>query len=396
MANAFSRTTRSLRSHTSRVALLMWAAVVALIGAWLAWFMLVNVPIYEVSQTARLEVERAARPVTTPIAGKIVRSALRLGMPVTAGDILVEFDAQGERLQLAEERARIDAIPPQLQALQTQIIDAEQAITLATKASEQAIAHARQKHQQALTGAEFEQDNLRRLKKLHASGRVTVIDMLRAQSDADQARSAAAALAAEIDRLRSAASSQRHQQRAGTQALRREMIELEGQMALSEATIARLQAAIDKHIVRAPIDGEVGAVAALDVGAFVTTGGVLASIIPTGTLKVVADYAPARVLGRVHYGQPALMRLDGFPWAQYGGVHATVDRVATEINNGLVRVEFAIDDRADSAFILQHGLTGSVEIKVEDITPAMLVLRASGQMISRPAAPTAVVTASIR
>lgn len=82
MANPFSRTSRSLASETSRCALLVWGLILVMLGAWLAWFLLVKVTVYEVSGAARLEVERAAHPVATPIAGKIVSTSLRLGKRV--------------------------------------------------------------------------------------------------------------------------------------------------------------------------------------------------------------------------------------------------------------------------------------------------------------------------
>ena len=58
MANPFSRTTRSLTSDTSRYAFLIWGTVLAMLGAWLAWFSLTAVTVYEVSQSAQVQVER--------------------------------------------------------------------------------------------------------------------------------------------------------------------------------------------------------------------------------------------------------------------------------------------------------------------------------------------------
>ncbi|HZC01505.1 MAG TPA: hypothetical protein VE844_09130, partial [Gammaproteobacteria bacterium] len=93
----------------------------------------------------------------------------------------------------------------------------------------------------------------------------------------------------------------------------------------------------------------------------------------------------ARVLGRVHPEQTARMRLDGFPWAQYGSIVVKVDRVAREIRNGRVRVEFLPNSPDDSSLLLQHGLPGSVEVEIEQTTPAVLALRAAGQNLTRPA-----------
>jgi membrane fusion protein (multidrug efflux system) len=81
------------------------------------------------------------------------------------------------------------------------------------------------------------------------------------------------------------------------------------------------------------------------------------------------------------------MRLDGFPWAQYGSVEAKVVRVAGEIRDNALRVELVLqanqaNNAASNAYV-QHGLSGTVEIGTERLAPAVLVLRAAGQMVSR-------------
>ena len=77
-------------------------------------------------------------------------------------------------------------------------------------------------------------------------------------------------------------------------------------------------------------------------------------------------------------GQPARLRLDGFPWAQYGSLAATVTSVATEARDGVIRVELQLPPETPTAIPLQHGLPGTVEVEVERISPATLVLRAVG------------------
>ena len=74
------------------------------------------------------------------------------------------------------------------------------------------------------------------------------------------------------------------------------------------------------------------------------------------------------------------MRLDGFPWAEYGTVAARVSRVATEIRDQRVRVEFTPEPSALARTYLQHGLPGAIEVGVGQASPATLVLRAVGQL----------------
>jgi membrane fusion protein (multidrug efflux system) len=78
------------------------------------------------------------------------------------------------------------------------------------------------------------------------------------------------------------------------------------------------------------------------------------------------------------------MRLDSFPWAQYGTITASVTTVASEASNGRVRVELTLTPYQASPIPLQHGLPGMVEIEVERVAPARLVLRAVGQLLALP------------
>jgi multidrug resistance efflux pump len=116
----------------------------------------------------------------------------------------------------------------------------------------------------------------------------------------------------------------------------------------------------------------------------VQEGDRLAAIVPRGDLQVVADFPPPSALGRIQPGQPARLRLEGFPWTQYGSLAATVSRVASEVRNGRVRVELSVDVDQASPIPLQHGLPGSVEVQVERVAPATLVLRTAGKLLAHP------------
>jgi membrane fusion protein (multidrug efflux system) len=384
MATPFSRTCRSLVNDTSRYALLVWGLVVVLLAAWLSWLLFAKVTVYELSQSARLEVQQAAHPVAALLPGKILITSVRLGRHVTAGEVLVELDTRSERLRLAEEQARLESIPPQLLAIERQLADEERAAERAQTAASSAIEQARARSRESLAAANFAEENSSRIAQLSSSGRVAEIEVLRARAETMKAKSAADAFSFEIERLTADESGKADQRRAASQSLRRQIAELEGQSELAMATIARLRQDIEKHVLRAPIAGEIGEAPSLDVGAFVDEGDVVASIVPSGGLKVVADFDPARVLGRVVPGQKAHMRLDGFPWAQFGTVAIEVDRVSSEIRDGRVRIELALLADEDSSR-LRHGLPGSVEVEVEQTTPFLLALRAAGQMMTRPA-----------
>ena len=127
MPTAFSQSLRSLAAERFSHALLGWLPAVALLGGWVAWFVMARVAVYEVTEMARLEVDRAVYPVAAPLAGRVVATHLAVGREVQAGDLLVELDAEAQRLQLQEQRARLDALTTRLTALRKEVAAEEAA-----------------------------------------------------------------------------------------------------------------------------------------------------------------------------------------------------------------------------------------------------------------------------
>ena len=164
--------------------------------------------------------------------------------------------------------------------------------------------------------------------------------------------------------------------------LRSEIATLEANQSAARAGVRRLGYEIERRRVRAPADGRIGECAILRPGAVLQQGEKLASIMPEGRLLVVAQFPAQAAFGRVRPGQPATLRLDGFPWAEFGSVAAKVARVAGEVRDGTVRVELAIADSAGFHGKLEHGMPGTVEVAVDRLTPLALALRTAGQWLT--------------
>ena len=71
MPTVFSRSMRSLAADGCSRSLLGLLSVAVLLGCWGAWFLLFRVIVYAVTENARLEVDRAAHPVATSVAGRV-------------------------------------------------------------------------------------------------------------------------------------------------------------------------------------------------------------------------------------------------------------------------------------------------------------------------------------
>lgn len=387
MPSQFSRTTNSLASDTSRWALAAWALGAMLLAAWLLWFTLGRVTVYEISSRARIEVQQAAHAVVSVIPGRIATTHLVIGQEVRAGDILVELDASSEQLRRAEEETRLAAIPVKIQSLRAEIAHLEGAKVEDESAASAATDGARQRVAEAAAAVDFARSNERRLKAESDAGGVARVEALRAMSETQKLSASREALAAEARKLQAEARTRVRQQQAQIEGLRRTLAALDNEADTMRATIARLTAEIDKHIIRAPVAGRLGEIAPLRTGGYVAEGQKLATVVPSGDVQILADFDPTSALGRLSPGQSARMRLKGFPWAQYGTVSATVSRVASEIRDDLVRVELSVDTATVPSSLIRHGLAGTVEVGVEETTPAILVLRAAGQALTPAMAP---------
>ena len=376
----FSRTTRSLASNSSRPALVAWVVAFACLGAWLWWFAFGGVTVYEISRKARLEVKQSPHTVAPPMAGKLAVSNLVMGNMVKAGDLLVELDSGPDRLRLQEEEARLDAYPPRVAALRKEIEALQAAILADQRSAEAAALSARARAREAGAAVDFAQDNERRLSEESKAGGVAQIEALRAQSESRKLDAARDALTVDVRRVELDARTRAQQSQVQIESLKRTAVSLEGERSAVQASVSRLRLEIERHRVRAPVGGRLGDVLQLKPGTYVAEGQRLATIIPGGELVVIAELNPATALGRVRTGQTARLRLDGFPWAQYGTLEAHVLRVAGEVRDNALRVELSVRPNPELDALMQHGMPGSVEIALERVAPAVLVLRAAGQL----------------
>ena len=382
MPAPFTRSMRSLAADGFGRSILGLLLVVGLLGAWIAWFCLARVTLYEVTELGRLEVGGASYPVAASVAGRVVVTRMSLGLEVHEGQVLVELDARAQTLQMEEERARLAALSPQMTALRGEIAAEEKAFEAARQETLAALVAARVRRDGAEAAAKFGEEQAERWARLYGKFLVAELEFLRAKDEARARRTVADVLRIEVDRLESEKRAREKTHQARLAQLHRELELLKGQVATASATIARLEEEIEKRRIWAPVGGRVAEVANLRTGAMVSAGEKVASVVPAGDIRGIAYFLPS-ALGRVRPGQPARLRLHGFPWVQYGSIPATVTSVASEVRDGQVRVELLVHQNPASRIPFQHGLPGSVEVETERAVPATLVLRTAGRFLAR-------------
>lgn len=370
----FDRTLRSLDRDTPRPLQLGVGLAALGLTLWTLWLFYAPISVYAISQDARVEVQ-AAFPVEAKVGGSIVATHLVLGRSVKAREILVELDAEALWIAAREKRTQLENLTAQGTALAGQLRAEEALLDERQRLVQRRLAEAEARTREAHALATYAD-------KEAARSQILVQERLESRANYDRTRADAKARralaeASQFARARIAAEGRVE----GTDILRnvarlrRELETLRGQQAAVAGEIESIDHQIERCRIRATSAGHLGEIANLQVGAVLQSGQKVATILPEGRLTLVADYAPEDAIGRIQPGQTAYLRLSGFPAIRYGTVSAVVARVAHETRQNRVRVELQVDPRSTPAIHLEHGMPGTIDIEIERVSPARLLLR---------------------
>ena len=384
MSAPFEKSLRSL-SVDDFMGIVVSIALTFAVGLlWMTWFTQARVVVYALGERARVEVRYAAHPIDTSAAGRIVALNLSLGRHVAAGEILLELDDENLRFDLAETKARRASIPAQLEAIDQQIAAKQAALINRQHGFDAARQEENARMRQADAAAQYSQNEVKRTKTLRNAGFASEQTLARDESEALSRRLEADAQDAAWKRRMSELAVDTANVAADLAALKRSSAGLQGDRNALMAAVQSLEHQIELRKLRAPVAGEIGEIGPLQVGRVVQQGTHVAVVVPEQALWVVADFAPANAVGRIKRQQTGRLRLDGFPWAQYGSIPLTVTGVGTDASEGRIRVELRIDGKSSPAIPLQHGLPGTVEVEVERISPFEMATRAAGRLVHGP------------
>jgi multidrug resistance efflux pump len=389
MPSEFHQTSTALRAdqQRGRRSLVLFAGGGVLLALVVLWVILARVPIYALSEFARLQARDEVHPVDTQVSGRVIAVNLPVGGRVKKGDVLLTLDATDVRLRLEDGRASERGLGAQIAALDSEIAAREEALASTTQLGRASLSEAQATRTELAAEATFASRERERADQMRAAGVVAESEADRADTTMQQKNAAVSARDHRLTVLSSETRRDLADRRATNENLRRDLAELNTQRDGVLVQVKRLEVELDRHTIRAPIDGLLGQIRAPQVGSVVQLAQTIAVVTPETALELVADLAPAEAIGRVRVGQKARMRVTGFPWTQYGMLEAVVSAVSSEVADGKIRVKLALVPGARSPIPLRHGLIGEVEILLEEVSPAIVLARSAGQLFERSETP---------
>ncbi len=381
MPSAFYRTTRSLSHDRFRFPVIGILVAITILLIWVAWSLWFKISLYEASDSARIEVAKAVHPVAAPISGRIVKTELTLGQEVQQGEILFELDARVDQLRLQEQQELLPALKAELKTLQNNILEEQEAMRREEQSTQVALDEATAQYKAADAAAKFAQQEAERSRGLFKKGIISESEYQQQLTDVDKLGASAEAYRLAISRIKLEHNVRNSDRKSKIEGLQREVEALLGKISVAEKTVARFEQELDNYVIRTPIAGTIGEMLEIKPGSVVNIGDKLVTIVPTGKVMIVAHFSKGATVGKIFPGQKAEMRLDAYPWMQFGTVRAQVANVGSESHNGKVRVDLTILHQNTPKFSVRHGLTGSVEVEVNRIKPIDIILRKVGAWI---------------
>ncbi|MFC0204186.1 HlyD family secretion protein [Novosphingobium soli] len=242
--------------------------------------------------------------VTPLTAGQVAEVLVTDTQPVRKGQILFRLDDKDQRISLAQAEAQLEYATRRY----GQSLANENALGAAADASATQINSAIAKQTSAQAGLARAQEDFRRRAALANSGAVSAEELTAARQALAAAQAAALEAKAAVEQARANANSSRRQEEAARALTRGTSSQTAPEVLLAKAQLATAKLALERTVVRAPVDGVV-AQRAIQVGQKVEMGTVAMRIVPVGALYVDANFKEDQ-LGKVRSGQRAVLTSD--------------------------------------------------------------------------------------
>lgn len=376
MPNSFPRVRGLFGAESAKGWIVLGAFSLAVAVAWLVWLSSGEVTLVERATRARLESSAYVHPVESVAGGRVVDLPVGLGDRVEVGDLLLALETEHPERALDEARAQLGAWRERLAASLAAFENFQRMAAREQELAERQLAEVEAKREVELIKRNYARKAAERMETLFEAGLVSEVDLVRHEGDVEQANAEVEVRESEAVTLQARSRRDTVKQAAELGEIEADIGEARGQISALEARVELLLHEIEDLQVRAPVAGRVGWLAPLRLGSVAEAGDRLVEIVPDDAVRVVG-YFPLTAVGRLKVGQSARFRLDALPWTRYGAVELSLERLATEAESGEVRVELGLVD--EPQLPLAHGMTGGLEVAVEQMSPARWLLQAIGR-----------------
>src|ERR1700735_3720809 len=324
MLESFPLTARLLaRDRIRNHAVLLIIATLIVLG-WVAWMLFAHIGVYATSDQARVEVAQEVFHVEAPTSGMVGKTYMKEGDHVNAGSVLVDLQADPQQLQIQAEQDKQQTLNSQLEDMRHEADAQERSLIAEKAASRLSVQQASAAVAEAQDTAELAQETFNKEEELYQNGLVSELQVHTSENDLKKKK-------VELESARVALSRAQHEavisggtQQAQIDELNANIAKLQGDIASSQNNAQQIQNQLGWHHILAPGPGRLDEVANLKPGTYVHQGDQLATVVPNGKLRVVADFEPSVAIGRIQPGQMGRLRLTGFPWEQYGSMRPRV------------------------------------------------------------------------
>ncbi len=379
----------------------------AIFGAW-AWFGQVN----EVAQAQGKLVPQGEAYKVNPIeTGKVSQVLVKEGATVEAGQVLMELD--NELAQHEVERFEKDLAAANTELMQTQTLLNQakmqeqiqssmshwgtQAQVVESSQGQTSIRTTEALIEQLKTDSAAQQARLDRLKPLVEVGAIAreqVFQLEQGLRDRQRTITEHEGMLAkslgEADRLSATLAQKREEENKTKVASQQQTQQLEIQLSQIHAKIAQNQALVEssrtklkQRFIHAPVSGVVSTLKVRHHGEVVQPGQPIAEISPKDQPLILSTFLPNQEAGFVKLGMSVQVKLDAYPFQEYGIIPGKVIAISpdTEADNQrgqVYRVEVQIDQKyitKDGQRVLfKSGQTATAEIVTRQRRIADLLL----------------------